>query len=457
MGKGIKKISENVIADGRSLLLVSTIKTENNKVVPTAVNTAAMPEGMINVDFNNKGLIVKTSQGSKPSESIWSKLDAANTLLDSSISTALIADNAIVTSKIKDANITNDKIANDAITTAKIKNSNVTTDKIANDAIITNKIQNSAVTTAKIANNSITNSKLATDSVYGAAIKNGSITTEKIANYSITEYKIADGAIRTRHLFNGAVTTDKLADGAVTTSKIKDGAVTSSKIAPNQISTSHLQNGAVTLDKMASNSVGTAQLKDGSITKSKFAPGAIDLSCLDPSIVDIVNRAVVHDGKGNVTGSNNSTAINNLTATGDIYARRVYNVVYMDIAEGYIPGEMLEPGDIVAMHEDGKVYKANSLHECIVGVVSNEYAHCLGASKEELFSGKKVAVGMIGKIHVKVKGPVRLGQRLGVSLSEPGIGMASWINGGYNLGQVLETVDCDFDEIHTVLVQIRPM
>ena len=128
----------------------------------------------------------------------------------------------------------------------------------------------------------------------------------------------------------------------------------------------------------------------------------------------------------------------------------------MDIAEAYIPGEDLEPGDIVAMHEDGMVYKANSIRDCIVGVVSNEYASCFGASKEELLSKQKVAVGMIGQIHVKVKGPVRLGQRISVSLSDPGVGVANW-NNGYNIGQVLETIDCEFDEIHEVLVQVRPM
>ena len=129
----------------------------------------------------------------------------------------------------------------------------------------------------------------------------------------------------------------------------------------------------------------------------------------------------------------------------------------MDIAEGYIPGELLEPGDIVAMHEDGKVYKAKSINDCIVGVVSNEYANCFGASKEELLSGTKVAVGLIGKIHVNVKGPVRLGQRISVSLSDAGVGVANWMN-AMNIGQALETKsDCDFDTIHKVLVQVRPM
>ena len=98
------------------------------------------------------------------------------------------------------------------------------------------------------------------------------------------------------------------------------------------------------------------------------------------------------------------------------------------------------------------------MNDCVVGVISNEFANCLGASKEELFNGSKVAVGMIGKVHVKVKGPIKLGQYIGISLSDSGVGcglgMAVESKG---IGKALEEYDCDFDEIHEVLVQIRPM
>ena len=460
MGKGIKKISENVIADKRSITLVTSSSVsgfshEGN--APSGVaNTEAMPLGMLNVDYTAKGLTMKVNQGSKPSESTWSKLDATNTLISESVVEQLIGKNAVTEVKIKNDAVTESKIKNNSVTTNKIKDSAVSTNKIAESAVTENKINNSSVTTSKLANNAVTHPKLAPDSVYGAVIQDSAITTYKLANYSVTESKLADGCIKTSKLFNSAVTTDKIADVAVTSNKIKDGAVVSSKIPGNQIATSHLQNGSVTFDKMASNSVGTAQLKNSSVTKEKLAFN-LGLDSLDAELADLIRRSVRHDGQGNVTGNNNSTVLNNITATGDIYAHRVYNVVYMDIAEGYIPGEDLEPGDIVAMHEDGKVYKATSINECIVGVISNEFANCLGASKEELFNGSKVAVGMIGKIHVKVKGPVRIGQKITVALSEAGVGMATWMNGGNNIGQILETVDCDFDEVHTVLAQIRPM
>jgi hypothetical protein len=253
------------------------------------------------------------------------------------------------------------------------------------------------------------------------------------------------------------VTTEKLLDDAVTSEKIMDGTIRANNIAKGGVSNANLQDSAVSTNKIEDLAVTNAKLANESlIAYEKIMKGTITQELLDSKLFDMMNRVVLHDGNGNVTGENNSTEIDNLTAKGDIYARRVYNVVYMDIAEGYIPGETLEAGDIVAMHEDGKVYKAVSINDCIVGVVSNEYANCFGASEEEILAGEKVAVGMIGKIHVKVKGPTRLGQRISIAPFDAGVGCANWMNNN-NIGQVLETVECAYDEIHTVLVQVRPM
>ena len=470
MGRGIKKISENVIADKRSLILATRSAADGAPALTEdvelfeLVNTEAMPLGMLNADYSVRGLSVKVRQGDKDSDATWSKLDAQHTLIqqsiitnllkDSAVTTAKIANQNVTTEKIKDQNVTTEKIKDQNVTTAKLKDLNVTTEKIntqavtedklsgdmlggnlcavstrtiRNLAVTTKKINDAAVTTVKIAPEAVTESKIYPFSVTTMKIKDSAVTEEKIENGAVTEFKIAERAVHAHNIAIGGVSNANLQEGCVSTEKIEDLAVTNPKIANETI-------------------VGSDKIVKNSITKDR----------LEPSVIDCLDRAVLHDGKGNVTGENGSTVIDNLTATGDIYARRVYNVVYMDIAEGYIPGEDLEPGDIVAMHEDGMVYKANSIRDCIVGVVSNEYASCFGASKEELLSKQKVAVGMIGQIHVKVKGPVRLGQRISISLSDPGVGVANW-NNGYNIGQVLETIECDFDEIHEVLVQVRPM
>ena len=150
-----------------------------------------------------------------------------------------------------------------------------------------------------------------------------------------------------------------------------------------------------------------------------------------------------------------------LDVEGDITGARVYNMAYSDLAEGYIPGEELEAGDIVAIHEDGKVYKVTQKYvTAIVGVVSDEYAACYGASVDELKNKEKVAVALVGKVHVKIRGNIMLGQKVEYPIFfnlEDGIGMAASFNSNYVIGKALETVNSDnFDEIHKVLCLVYP-
>ncbi len=464
MGRGIKKISENVIADKRSLTLATKSAADGAPALLEEVelyelvNTEAMPLGMLNVDYSTRGLSIKVSQGDKDADAVWTKLDAKNTLIQQSVITNLIKDANVTTAKIANQNVTTEKIKDANVTTVKIANQNVTTDKIKDLNVTTEKINSLAVTNDKLATNSVSTVKIQDKNVTTAKLNDGAVTTIKISNEAVTESKVAPNAVTTVKIKNSAVTEDKIANGAVTEWKIADREIHAHNIAIGGVSNGNLQDAAVSTEKIEDLAVINSKIGNETIVgKDKIVKNSITKDRLDLEVNDMLDRAVLHDGNGNVTGEGGSTVIDNLTAKGDIYARRVYNVVYMDIAEGYIPGEDLMPGDIVAMHEDGKVYKANSIHECIVGVVSNEFANCLGASKEELFEGTKVAVGMIGKIHVKIKGPVRLGQRITVSLSDPGVGIASWINGNSNIGQALESVSCEFDEIHEVLVQVRPM
>lgn len=498
MGRGIKKISENVIAEKRSLTLVTyknkeydvsnadsdVLGLENFKDNSAGsgyvelVDTEAMPLGMLNAVHGDKGLYMKINDNE------WSRLDARNTLLRETVTEKLIGTAAVTTDKIMYRTITTDKIALDAITNREISSESqkidengspydprIATENLQDSVVTTPKINNYAVTNEKIGYEAVTTDKLmssdnGTPAVATKNIQNYAVTNEKLGNKAVTYDKIADNTITTNQIANTPpvnaneadrrIATANLQDDVITTPKIKDHAVTGAKIAPSSIATGHIQDGAITTSKLADGAVTTNKLANGAVTNEKIAQGAISKDKLDAAVFDTVERAVLHDGNMNVTGELGSSALNNITVRGDIRANRVYNVIYMDIAEGYIPGEELEAGDIVAMHEDGKVYKATTINDCIVGVVSEEFANCLGASKEELFSYEKIAVGMIGKIHVKVKGPVRLGQRISISASEPGVGVANWMNNN-NIGQALETINCDFDEIHTVLVQVRPM
>lgn len=475
MGRGIKKISENVIADKRSLILTTggietlsmTLQDTYDKLPDGLVNTEAMPLGMLQTDYSHRGLLMKVEQGSKDNVSIWSKLDAQFSLIQQSVTTPLIRDAAIITSKI----------ANDNVTTEKIGTGQVQTRNIANDNVTTDKIGPSEVQTRNIHNDHVTEPKLSGDFSGGDIC---AVSTRTIRNMAVTTEKINDGAVTTGKIYDQNVTTPKIKDYAVTNIKLSTDSVTNDKIVNktinglnkiqnrsieaininiNGVARDNLQDACINTDKIEDLSVTNAKIANETIVGSdKIVRNSITRDRLEVSLIDELDRAVLHDGNGNITGNgtDGSTVLNDIRANGDIYAHRVYNVVYMDIAEGYDPGEELEPGDIVAIHEDGKIYKAKTINDCIVGVVSNEFAHCLGCSREELENGSKVAVGMIGKIHVKVKGPVRLGQRISIAPFDAGVGCANWMNNN-NIGQVLETIDCSHDEIHMVLVQVRPM
>ena len=415
MALGIKKITESVVEDGRSLIMIGTlgdnkVNYTDNKAVPIGA-IATTPDGTIKIKSDMNG----TQVG----------INAATSLQDASVTTV----------KIKDS----------AITTVKINNSAVTSNKIAASAVKTNHIENNAVTSAKLADGSVIASKIPDRSIGGGKIQLKAIKDEHISAEKLSGSVIKDKTIRSNHIDTGAVQSTNIQDSAIITVKIRDEAVTYGKLGPDVKNTlTDLQAQINTLNSNISD------------LKAKYNELNTKISTELNGIIDSykLGNIVLHNGSKSIDGKNNSTALVNLKCSGDIEGKRVYFMTYQDLAEAYIPGEQLDRGDIVAMHEDGKVYLANSIDDCVVGVISEDFANCFGATKQELFEGSKVAVGMIGKVLVKVKGPIKIGQQVAISLSEPGVGCATNSRG---IGQALHSIDCDFDEINEVLVQIRPM
>lgn len=458
MSKGIKKISENVILDGRALTLTNGLITDNG----------VFPIGTLRCNPTTKGLEFKAG------ENTFNKFDAAELLGDGSIIERLIATDAVTTNKIKNYNITTNKLADLSVTTQKLANLAVTEAKISNEAVTESKLAINSVSTSKLkdrsvtaikialkgveeenyndesvstralANASVTNTKLATNSVLTKHVKDLNITHEKLATGSVHGEVIPNKGIVTTHLNDDSVTTIKLANGAVTTAKIEDKQITEIKLADLSVSTRALINESVTNAKLADNSVGTSNIIDKSVTNEK----------LSQPLQNTLRDAVLYEGNDvNLRGNLHVKA--NIIAEGDIEGARVLNAVYMDLAEAYIPGEKLEPGDIVEMREDGKVYKATwrFIHDtAIVGVVSDEYAACYGATKKELENGSKIAVGLIGKVHVKVDGPCKLGMK--IMVGKNGTALASSNCGDRKIGKCLET--SNKEGVNKVLCLIYP-
>lgn len=172
------------------------------------------------------------------------------------VSTQMLAANAVTTTKIADANITTAKIADANVTTAKIADANITTAKVAD----------SAITSAKIADGTI-----ATGDIADAAVN-----TAKIADNSITSAKIVDGTIVTADLADGSVTSAKIADGTVVNADIN----TSAQIAYGKL---NLTNSIVDGDINASAGINKTKISGtaitaadtGTVTSTMIADGTI--------------------------------------------------------------------------------------------------------------------------------------------------------------------------------------
>jgi hypothetical protein len=203
------------------------------------------------------------------------------------VSTQMLAANAVTTAKITDANVTTAKIADANVTTAKIADLNVTTGKIADSAITSAKIADgtiatgdiadAAITTAKVADGSITSAKLADGGIATGDIADLAVTTAKVADGAITSAKIADGAIVAGDIADGAITSAKILDGTIATADIADGAITSAKIADGTIANADISGTAgIAYSKLSlSGSITSADIVDGTIVASDIANGTI--------------------------------------------------------------------------------------------------------------------------------------------------------------------------------------
>lgn len=122
----------------------------------------------------------------------------------------------------------------------------------------------------------------------------------------------------------------------------------------------------------------------------------------------------------------------NTTFPGDLTALRVHNAIYNDYAEFFEKGEDTEVGDIIAldMTSDKERYvKATKYSKVIVGIHTEEFAQVIGGNKDSINKNKEefIPISLMGRVHVKVKGPVYKGDYINPS-DIPGVGESSIFN-----------------------------
>ena len=482
--KGIKKINENVVAPYRSLTIV-------NNALPDNTN---WQRGTLKCDPDKSGLMYKSANGK------FDLFDATYILQPNTVTSALIKDGTIQTVDLANGCVTNDKIANRTINHMKLQYQTLTADELANNSVIERTIldrnvtsrkiatknileehfanacisnrclQNNSVSSLNIMDSAVTESKICNNSVSGAKIIDEAITYQKIAPYTIIggENTVINGEIVQGRIAKDTITNYNLQDYTITSVKIITGGVDNRCIADEAVDSRKIKPKTIVNSCIADKTITSTQIGDGALKTNNYADKSITKTKLADDIYDAVNNAVVYDNEGNVKmlrtdkcdvtigsadANGKSKANGSLTVYGNVRADRVYNMAYADLAEGYVPGEELQPGDIVEYREDGKVYKAEyNVPGVVVGIVSDEYAACYGATEEEIKSGEKVAVGLIGRIHVNVTGPTVIGQDIMVSYRDKGLGEALF-GFGHKIGKVLETTE--EKGIHKVLCLIN--
>ncbi len=237
--------------------------------------------------------------------------DAQIQIANQGVSTAKIADGAVINVKVGANAITSDKILDGEVKTADLADLNVTAAKLVADGADVGKVATvNADGTVSYLNVSSAN----VDGKNLTAV-DGSIVVTDGAGATLVDanVKVADGGITTIKLADLAVTTDKIAVSAVSTNQIDNSAVMNIKIADRTVSA----------DKMTSFTTGNG-------TGDAAAAGTVPVA----------------DGSGNVTYQNVSTTLGKtLTTDGKIVigannvsslANAVLVATELKIAEGSI-------------------------------------------------------------------------------------------------------------------------
>jgi len=108
------------------------------------------------------------------------------------------------------------------------------------------------------------------------------------------------------------------------------------------------------------------------------------------------------------SGTTDPTATDRLNLDGYLYATRVYNAVWNDLAE-FMPKALdAEPGMVLVQTEYGVAPCSNRGDAAVVGVYSDTFGYALGAENQE----NKLPVGISGRVKVWIDEPCKIGDLL---------------------------------------------
>ena len=197
----------------------------------------------------------------------------------------------------------------------------VATAGIADDAITSAKIADDAVVTAAIADDAITSALIADDAVVTAAIADDAITAALIADDAVGSAAIADDAITSALIADDAVVSAAIADSAVVTAAINDDAVTLAKmngLARGKLIYGDSSGNPAALALGSANYVLTSDGTDAAWAAASTGAVASYTNSTDNRVITSVNSTTIN-GEANLTFDGSVLAVaGNVTATGTV-------------------------------------------------------------------------------------------------------------------------------------------
>ncbi len=199
----------------------------------------------------------------------------------STVSTGMIANDAITNAKIADDSIDSAQYIDGSIDTQHIANENITTAKLANDAVTSSKLADNAVLTSNITDSNVTTAKIADNNITTAKIVNDAIDATKLADNAVGSVHYQDGSINRVHLEADIIDSTKLEDNAVNSEHYVDGSIQTAHIADSQITTAKIANSNITTSKIADDAVTNAKIADGTLDGRYYTETELDAGQLD--------------------------------------------------------------------------------------------------------------------------------------------------------------------------------
>ena len=147
-------------------------------------------------------------------------------------------------------------LADGVITAAKLGADCITSAKIADDAILAEHVGSAVIVADTLGADCITSAKIADDAILAEHVGSAVIVADTLGADCITEAKIADDAIAAEHIASAAIVAGTLGADCITSAKIADDAIAAEHLADDTITAASIATDAIAADGLADGAAG---------------------------------------------------------------------------------------------------------------------------------------------------------------------------------------------------------